>query len=590
MRRGVGVVLTVLGAAVLLSITGMAVAYLLLAREPPVARDSTLVLRPGGELHEVLPNDVAGQVLRRGGTNTVRAFVELMRKAARDSRITAVVLKPGSIDLPYWGKVQELRQAVVDFRKSGKPVVAYLEYGGDREYYLASAADRVFLMPTSPLDLTGVASYEIFLRGTLDKIGAYPDMLHIGDYKTAPNQLTEATYTPAHREMAESLNRDMYEQLVRGIADARKKSEAEVRALIDEGPFLPEDALRAGLVDDLVYEDQVDDKVKAIRKSDRMTTIDAEDYSRISPSSVGLVPISRVAVIYAAGTIASGKSRFDPVNGPVVGSETLVEQIRAARQDASIKAIVLRVDSPGGSSIASDVIWRELTITRDQKPSRPLVTSMADLAASGGYYIGMPAQVIVAQPATLTGSIGIFTGKIVTGGTFQKLGANVEGLSVGRRAQMNSSARRYTPDERAKVEEQMQAFYDQFVEKAASARHTTPEKIDAVAQGRVWTGQQARQHGLVDVLGGLDTAVMIAKQRAMIPADEEVELVIYPPRRTFYEMLADQFVGATAGLGVNPLGLVLGRSEQRAIAAITAPLRLFRRGEPLALMLYAFVR
>ncbi len=590
MRRGVGVIVTVLGLATLLSVAGLALVYLVVSREPAVSGNSTLEVRPGGELYEVLPNDVVGQFLRRGSTNTVRTFVATLRKASRDPRITGIILKPTSIDVPYWGKVQELRQAIVEFRKSGKPVVAYLEYGGDREYYLASAADRVYLMPTSPLDLTGVASYEIFLRGTLDKIGAYPDMLHIGDYKTAINALTETTYTPAHREMAESLNRDMYDQLVRAIADARKKTEAEVRALIDDGPFLPEDALRAGLIDDLVYEDQVDDQLKALEKTDRVATVDFEDYARISPASVGLATKSRIAVIYAVGTIASGKSAYDPVNGPVVGSETLVEQIRTVRKDASIKAIVLRVDSPGGSSIASDVIWRELVLTRDANPARPLIASMADLAASGGYYIAMPAQVIVAQPATLTGSIGIFSGKIVTGGTFQKLGANVEGLSVGRRAQMNSSARRYTPDERAKVEEQMQAFYDGFVEKVAASRHTSPEKIDAVAQGRVWTGQQARQHGLVDVLGGLDAAVLVAKQRAKIPADEEVELVVYPPRRSLYEAIADQFGGATAGLGLDPLSLVFSRSEQRAVGALTAPLRLFRRGEPLALMPYAFFR
>ncbi len=586
MRRGVGLIVTVLGVFTLLSVAALAAVYLLVAREPPVAQNSTLVLRIGGDLREVWPSDVVG-LLRRGGGNTVRGYVDLLRKARRDPRITALVLKPSTFEDPYWGKVQELRQAVLEFRSAGKPVVAYLEYGGDREYYLASAADRVYLMPSSPLDLTGVASYAIFLRGTLDKIGAYADMVHIGEYKTAINELTETTYTPAHREMTESLNRDMYDQLVRGIADGRRKTEAEVRALLDEGPFLPEDALRAGLIDDLAYEDQVEERLKTLRKADAVTTIEAEDYGRVSPSSVGIRPKSRVAVMYAVGTITSGKSTFDPVNGPVIGSETLVEQIRAIRKDESLRAVVVRIDSPGGSSIASDVIWRELTLMRDATPSRPLIASMSDLAASGGYYIAMPAQVIVAQPATLTGSIGIFGGKIVTGGTFQKLGANVEGLSVGTRAQMNSPARRYTPDERRKLEDEMQAFYDQFVEKVAASRHTTPEKIDAVGQGRVWTGQQARQRGLVDVLGGLDTALVIARQRARIPADEDVEVVAYPPRKAFYETLVDQFGGAGAA---SSLSILLGTQGQRAIGSLSAPLRLFRRGEPLALMPYAFVR
>src|SRR5439155_832466 len=257
-----------------------------------------------------------GQFLRTDFA-TVRGFVESLRKAKRDPRITSVLLMPSPLQLPFWGKVQELRDAVLDFRKSGKVVVAFLEYGGDREYYLASAADRVFLLPTSALDLAGVASYEVFLRGTFDKVGAYPDFLQIGAYKTAVNQLTQKSFTPAHREMTESLNGDMYEQL------------------------------------------------------------------------------------------------------------------RRLREDDTIKAIVLRVDSPGGSSVASDVMWRELMITRDQKPSRPLITSMSDLAASGGYYISVPGQVIVAQPGTLTGSIGIFAGKIVIDGTLAKIGITTETVKSG---------------------------------------------------------------------------------------------------------------------------------------------------------------
>ena len=235
--------------------------------------------------------------------------------------------------------------------------------------------------------------------------------------------MTEKGFTPAHREMSESLNRDMYDQLIRGIAEARKKSEPEVRALIDQGPFTPEDALRHGLRRRLAYEDQLDDRVPELRSGAReMRRIEGSDYQRIRASSVGLRPRSRIAVIYAVGTIVSGRSAYDPLNGAVVGSDSLVEQIREVRDDEAVKAIVLRVDSPGGSSVASDVIWRELMITRDKNPSRPLIASMSDLAASGGYYISLPAQVIVAQPATLTGSIGVYAGKIALGGTLNKAG------------------------------------------------------------------------------------------------------------------------------------------------------------------------
>ena len=394
------------------------------------------------------------------------ASSESLRKAKRDPRVMSVLLLPSTLELPFWAKVQELRDAIVDFRQSGKTVVAFLEYGGDREYYLASAADRVFLLPTSPLDLTGIASYEIFLRGALDKIGAYPDFLQIGVYKTAVNQYTQSEFTPAHREMSESLNRDLYEQLVRGVAEARRKSVDEVRALFDEGPFAPDAALRAGLIDDLAYLDQLEDRVQALKPpTGDLSRIEESEYRRVSPRSVGIRPQSRIAVLYASGVIASGRSTYDPVYGAIVGSDTIVEQIRRIREDDSISAIVLRVDSPGGSAVASDVIWRELTITRDQESSRPLIASMSDLAASGGYYISMPAEVIVAQPATLTGSIGIFAGKIAIGETLAKVGVATATVQSGRNASLSSPFAPFTPEQRAKVMEYMEVFYDTFVEK-----------------------------------------------------------------------------------------------------------------------------
>src|SRR5688572_10479553 len=574
-----------MGLAVMFSMAGVVLMYLVVSRGPTVPQSATLVLRPGGEIQEVVPVDVFG--LLSGGTSTVRGFVEGLEKAKRDSRIRTVLLIPSSLSLPYWAKVQELRDAVLDFRKSGKKVIAFLEYGGDREYYLASAADKVYLLPTSPLDLTGVASYEIFLRGTLDKIGAYPDFLHVGEYKTAVNQMTEKGFTPQHREMSESLNRDMYDQLVRGIAESRKKTEQEVRALIDQGPFVAEDAMRHGLVDELAYEDQLDDRSPELRDGTRaMRRFEGSDYQRIRGESVGLRPRSRIAVLYAVGTIASGKSGFDPLNGAVLGSDSFVEQIRELRDDRSVKAIILRVDSPGGSSVASDVIWRELMITRDQKPSRPLVASMSDLAASGGYYISMPAQVIVAQPATLTGSIGVYMGKIALGGTLEKVGVGTETVTDGANADIYSPFARFEPAHRERLQAHMQDFYENFVTKAAASRKTTAERIDAVAQGRVWTGRQARERGLVDALGGLDEAVRIAKERARIPADEDVELVAYPARRGLFETISEQFGGGSLNVWS-----MFGRGvDTRAVGALTAPARLFRRGEPLALMPFAFVR
>jgi protease-4 len=583
--KGLRFVIGFLLIATVISVGAMLLLYIIVGQEPAVPARATLVLKPSGELLEVQP----GFVLGGGNELTVRGYVELIRKAKGDARITAILLKPGSINSPFWAKIQELRGALEDFKSSGKDVHAWLEFGGDREYYLASVADRVFLLPSASLDLTGVASYEVFLRGTFDWVGTYPDFLHVGDYKTAINTYLEKTFTPAHREMSQSLNRSQYEQLVRTIANAREKKEDEVRALIDQGPFQPVDALRVGLIDEVAYEDELDDLVPQLRGAEY---IDAEDYAGVSWDKTGVRRQSKIAVINASGVINSGSSAFDPVNGAVIGSDSLVGYIRDARADRSIKAIVLRVDSPGGSSTASDVIWRELSISRDN--DRPVIVSMSDLAASGGYYIALGGDAIVAQPGTLTGSIGVYTGKFVMTGTLEKLGANIEATSSGKHAEIYSPDRKFTPDERKKIEESMQNVYDQFIERTAAARHMTPEKVDEVAQGRVWTGEQAKQLGLVDELGGLYTAIDMAKQRARIPADEEVDLVVYPPHRSLYELLAEQVSSPVdrmrAAYASDALMQLLGPRERTAVAAMLAPSRLFRSGQVLAHMPYVFVR
>ena len=578
-RRGVVLVIVLIMAAVAVSAAGLVLMSLTVGRGPQITGNSTLVLEISGDLQEIEPSGVFDQLFEP--PPTVRSVTDALRKARLDSRVTSVLIRPTST-AALWAKVQEVRDAILEFKQSDKPIVAFLEYGGDQAYYLATACDKVFLLPTASLDLTGIASYELFLRGTLDKIGAYPDALHIGDYKTASNTFTERTFTPEHREMAESLNTDLYEQLVRGLADGRQKSEDEVRGLIDHGPYLPEDAVRAGLIDDLAYEDELDDKVDL--GSGGMRVLRQSDYRQISPASLGLGTGERIAVIYAVGIIMSGESSNDSATGQTIGSDTLVRYIRRARADESIKAIVLRVDSPGGSAIASDVIWREIMLTRDRKP---VIASMSDVAASGGYYIAMPAHAIVAQPSTLTGSIGVVMMKYVVDGTLGKLGVNIEAVSQGRYAQMYSPVRPFSPEERARVEQLMQATYDAFVEKAAAGRNTTPERIDAVAQGRVWTGRQAKQLGLVDELGGLDRALALAKQRAGIPQDDDIELVVYPPKRSIYEVLANPFGQSER---VAAIGALLGLTDQRVVNTLTAPLRAFRRGEPLALMPNVFIR
>ena len=578
-RRGVWLVLSLIVVAVIISAAGLMATALLASRPSGVANDSALVLRLGGDLSEVEPGGLVGSLMEP--PPTVRSIVESLRRAKDDPRVTSLVVRPSG-NVALWAKAQEVRDAILDFKSSKKPVVAYLEFGGEQEFYLATAADKIFLMPTASLDLTGIASYELFLRGTLDQVGAYPDALHIGEYKSAANTFTERSFTPAHREMAESLNRDLYEQLVRGIAAGRQKTEAEVRQLIDHGPFLPEDAVRAGLVDDLAYEDELDDKVTLAKGE--VKYLEYDDYRGAEGSTFGLGRGPKIGVLYAVGIIGSGESSSDSPGGEVVGSDTIVRYLRKARADDAIKAIVLRIDSPGGSAIASDVIWREVQLTREKKP---VIASMSDVAASGGYYIAMPAHAIVAEPATLTGSIGVVMVKFVIDGTLKKLGMNMEAVTSGRYAGLYSPIRPFNPEERARVREHMQATYDAFVEKAAAGRNTTPEKIDAVAQGRVWTGQQAKNLGLVDELGGLTRAIELAKERAGIDAGTDVQLVVYPPKRSLYEALASPFGSLDAS---STLASLLGFGDRRAFQTLSAPLRVFRRGEPLAIMPNVFLR
>ena len=578
--RGVRFVVVFLLMAIVASMAGVAALYLLVSRAPSVAADSVLVLPVPGGLTEHRQNPLLPSFGPGGAT--VRSVTDSLRKAKVDDRISGVVLKPLIGPRFSWGKLQEIRDAVIDYRESGKPIAAFLEYGGTEAYYVASAADKVYLMPGSPLELVGRAQYEMFFRNALDKVGTYPDVLAAGDYKTAANQYTETTMTPAHREMAESLNRDLYEQLIEGVADARGLAAEEVRRLVDEGPFLAADALAAGLVDGLAYADELKDREPF--EADDWREIADGDYRQIGLQSLGLNQGERIALIYAVGAIASGSSSFDVLNGDVLGADTLTSAIRSAREDDSVRAIVLRIDSPGGSAVASDVIWREVGLVRES--GKPIVASMSDLAASGGYYIAMGADAIVAQPATLTGSIGVVFGKFTTGGTYEKLGVGIEPVSEGRFAEIYSPVTRFSDAERAKAQVLVDATYEQFVAKAAEGRGTTRDALHEVAQGRVWTGRQALERGLIDEVGGLGRAIALAKEKAGIDPGDEVRLVVYPRPRGFFELLDEGFPMARA---FGPLA-GLASPEAAAVGRAAAPARLFRPGEPLAIMPGAFVR
>jgi protease-4 len=556
--------------AVIVSGAGLFVLALFSPGVPSIGGNSTLVLRIGAPLAEIEPADVF-QLLKT--TPTLRSTVDLIRRAKTDSRIKALIVRPVSSGA-LWAQMQEIHDALLDFKTSGKPVVAYLESGGAGEYYLATAADRIVLMPAGQLDVSGMTYYEVFFRGALDKIGVVPDLLHIGEYKTASNTFTERGFTPAHQEMTRAFNRDWYDEFVRALARGRKMSEDAARAAIDGGPYLADGARKAGLVDELGYEDQIDDTAPI----QGTQPVEADQYARAAPPPPPAAG-GRIALLYAVGTIAGGESAFDSPTGTVLGSDTFTSWIRKVRVDPGIRAVVVRIDSPGGSAIASEVIWRELMLTRDVKP---VVVSMGDVAASGGYYIAAPAQVIVAQPGTLTGSIGVVTGKFVVQGALDKLGVGTGAVSEGRFAEMNSPFRPFSPEERARVEEQMRTTYELFVKRVADGRQQTPARIDAVAQGRVWTGHQARELGLVDELGGLDLAIRRAAEKAKLDPTRNVSLVVYPGKRSIYDLVSRQFgstPSATAGLD-----LLLRRPDLRAVQSAASILQLFRRGEPLAVL------
>ncbi len=485
-----------------------------------------LALDVSGEVPEEPSSGLSG--FFGGRPPSMRALVEAVDRSRQDPSVKGLMLRVGSLDAG-WARVQELRDALVRFRRTGKPSWAYLESAGNREYFLATGCAKVAASPTAMLDVSGLAAEVTFYRGTLDKLGIQAQFEGVGKYKNAPNQLTEKGFTPPHREQMEDLVGTLFDQYVRGIAQARGLEPERVRALIDEAPFQAVAAKDAGLVDELLYRDQVEARIPAAGR------IDAARYVKSGRGFFDTRP--KLAIVYAAGDIISGESQASPFGGGLAGSDTISRGLRQAREDGAIRAIILRVDSPGGSGTAADAVWREVALARR---SKPVVVSMGDYAASGGYYISMGADAIVAQPGTITGSIGVFSGKFSLRGLYDKLGFSQETVQRGKNASLFSDWRPWNDEERAKVRELNEAFYRTFVTKAAEGRKKKPEEIEAVAQGRVWTGQEALAAGLVDGLGGLQEAVRIARDKARIPKGEDVQLVVLPQRKGLLETLLER--------------------------------------------------
>ena len=489
--------------------------------------DSYLYLRLEGAVPEQPAGDFGSFLEKRPAS--LRTIMQSLERAAEDPKVRAVVVRVSVLPDSGWGKVQELRDAITRFRKSGKPAYAHVEVCGNKEYYLATACTKIYAVPTALLDVTGLHSEVMFFRNTLDKLGVEAQFEGVGKYKNAPNQFTETGFTEPHREQMDALLDSVYAQYVAAIGTARGKTPDEVQAIVDAGPYEGKDALQAGLVDELLYEDQIEERLKAER-------VTPGRYVR-SSKGFGLDGRPKVALVYAVGDITPGESQNGPLGSELAGSDTVAGALRTARKDDSIKAIVLRVDSPGGSGTASDVIWREVRLARLRKP---VVVSMGDVAASGGYYIAMGSDAIVAQPSTITGSIGVFGGKFSLRGFYDKLGITKELLSRGERAAMFTEYRPWTEDERQRMRTLMVSFYQDFVRKVADGRKKSFEDVDAVAQGRVWTGADAMRHGLVDRLGGMEVALDVAKEKARIGRDQDVTVVILPERKGFLDLLLER--------------------------------------------------
>jgi protease-4 len=481
-----------------------------------------------GPVEELAPRDVLSVLLRRNKPITVYDFWMNMRKAAVDRRIQAVLVRVNMLECD-WAKATELRDAILEFRRSGKRAYAFIEEAPDfdMEYYVATACDKVILHPLGWLGVNGIGGYVPFFKGALDKLGVRAEFEHVAEYKTAANMFTEKGFTPAHKEEMESLYSDIFAHYVRTAAAARGKTEAEFRALIDRGFFQGEQAKEAGLVDGCLYEDQLQRLIQA--DGPGLGRVRFEDYTEVKPASLGLDTGRRVALVYGVGTIMTGESL-----PPVLGASTVARWIRAAREDKSIAAIIFRVDSPGGSSVGSDVVWREVFLARKEKP---VVVSMSDVAGSGGYWISMAATRIVAEPQTITGSIGVLAGKFSMAGLLDKLGISAERLTFGEKADIFSPFRPFTAAEKKALQDQILWTYDEFLTKAAAGRGLTKEEVNRIGRGRIWTGSQAKGLKLVDELGGLTTAVNQAKKLAGIPVSDEVRLVVWPKKVTFWQSL-----------------------------------------------------
>jgi protease IV len=545
-------------------------------RPAAIADGSTLVLHLSGDAPETPPVDVSIPFLQQRTPVTVENFWSMLRHAAADSRIKAVVFEPSGTTVG-WAKMQEIRSDLEQFRHSGKPLIAYLRTPNMRDYYMASAASKIYLSPVDELDLKGIGLELMYFKNTLDKLGVHVDIEHVGKYKDYGDQFTRSSMSPETNEVMTSLIDDLFGDLVNTIARARGKSPATIRAALDEGPFLAKQARAAGLVDELRYEDEAFGELRTTLHQTELKKTTEREYMSVPDAALGSGGSDRIAFVVGEGSISRGdEDASDLSNTSGLESEAFDKILNRVANDKSIKGVIVRIDSPGGEVFATDEMWRAMNELHKKKP---VVISMSDDAASGGYYMAMSGDTLVAYPGTITGSIGVVFGKANLHGLYDKLGITKDSVSRGRYARIESDYESLSEPERMKLRADIDSEYDDFVGKVAAARKKPASAIEPLAQGRVWLGDQAKANGLVDELGGLDRAVELIKAKSHIPAGNQVSLILYPPKRSLFDVLFRSNPDAEAEAMLSEVGLAPLKNAWK-----DASLRVWMRGGMLRMM------
>ncbi|XP_057439776.1 serine protease SPPA, chloroplastic-like [Lotus japonicus] len=483
-------------------------------------------VRKGSVLTMKLRGQISDQVKSRFSPGlSLPQICENFVKAAYDPRISGIYLHIESLNCG-WGKVEEIRRHILNFKKSGKFVVAYVPLCQEKEYYLACACEEIYAPPSAYFSLFGLSVQASFLRGVLDNIGIEPQVERIGKYKSAGDQLARRSISEENYEMLTALLDNIYTNWLDKVSSVKGKRREDIESFINEGVYQVDKLKEEGLISNVIYDDEVIAMLKerlGVKTDKDLPMVDYRKYSRVRKWTVGISGgKDLIAIIRASGSISRVESQFSASSSGIV-AEKFIEQIRKVRESKKFKAAIIRIDSPGGDALASDLMWREIRLLA---ASKPVIASMADVAASGGYYMAMGAQAIVAESLTLTGSIGVVTGKFNLEKLYEKIGFNKEIISRGRYAEVLAAEQRpFRPDEAALFAKSAQHAYKQFRDKAALSRSMAVDKMEEVAQGRVWTGKDAASHGLVDALGGLSRAIAIAKLKANIPQDSQVTVV-----------------------------------------------------------------